>query len=157
MGKRRENCAKAIGLMSIDCNIEFLRCSRYYETEPVDIDTSRWFINAVAEIDTALGPEDLVSELLEIEEALGRDRSLGRDRPIDLDLLYMKGVFISGKGGIQVPHPCIPDRRFVLAPWNELAPDLMLRPWNKTVSELLEQLPANGPIVRRLADRETYL
>ncbi|NIA08708.1 MAG: 2-amino-4-hydroxy-6-hydroxymethyldihydropteridine diphosphokinase [Nitrospiraceae bacterium] len=154
MGKRRENLSKALDLLSIDRNIEFLRCSGCYETEPVDIETSQWFINAVAEIDTVRSPEDLVCELLEVEKALGRDRSLGIDRPIDLDLLYMEGVFIrESDSGIQVPHPRIPGRRFVLLPWSELAPDLVLRPWNKTVSELLKRLPAGGPVVRRLKRR----
>ena len=154
LGKRRENCTKALELLSVDLNIEVLRCSRWYETEPVGIDTSRWFINGVAEIETALGPRDLVYELSEVEKSLGRDRSAGRDRPIDLDLLYMDGVFIRGSNqGIQVPHPRLSSRRFVLVPWSELAPDLILRPWGKSISELLGDLPEDGPTVRELKGR----
>jgi len=154
LGKRRENCTKALELLSVDLDTEVLRCSCWYETEPVEIDTSRWFINAVAEIRTALGPKDLVCELLEVEKALGRDRSAGRDRPVDLDLLSMDGVFIRGSNqGVQVPHPRLSSRRFVLVPWSELAPDLILRPWGKSVSELLGDLPEDGAVVHKLKGR----
>jgi 2-amino-4-hydroxy-6-hydroxymethyldihydropteridine diphosphokinase len=172
LGNRIENCIKALGLLSAHPEIEVLRCSQWYETEPVDINTSQWFINAVAEIITALGPEDLLSNLLAIEKAMGRDRTGTEDRPIDLDLLFMEGVHIrtsnhqitksfnhqitkSPNHQIQVPHPRLFTRRFVLAPWAELAPDLLLTPWSKTVSELLAELPEDSPEVRKLNIQET--
>ncbi|MBW1947060.1 MAG: 2-amino-4-hydroxy-6-hydroxymethyldihydropteridine diphosphokinase [Deltaproteobacteria bacterium] len=156
LGNRIENCIKALGLLSGHPEIEVLRCSRWYETEPVEIDTSRWFINAVAEMITALGPEDLLANLLAIEKALGRDRQKTGDRPIDLDLLFMEGVFMrTFNHQIQVPHPRLSGRRFVLIPWAELAPDLFLAPWNRTVSELLAGLPEDGPKVRKLNRKET--
>jgi len=156
LGNRIENCIKALGLLSNHPEIEVLRCSQWYETEPVDINTSKWFINAVAEITTALGPEDLLSNLLAIEKALGRNRLKAEDRSIDLDLLFMKGVLIrTSNHQIQVPHPRLFNRRFVLIPWAELAPDLFLAPWNKTVSELLAGLPEDGPKVRKLNRKET--
>jgi 2-amino-4-hydroxy-6-hydroxymethyldihydropteridine diphosphokinase len=188
LGNRIENCIKALGLLSAHPEIEVLRCSQWYETEPVDINTSQWFINAVAEIITALGPEDLLSNLLAIEKAMGRDRTGTEDRPIDLDLLFMEGVHIrtsnhqitksfnhqiiqspnhqitkspnhsitkSPNHQIRVPHPRLFTRRFVLAPWAELAPDLLLTPWSKTVSELLAELPEDSPEVRKLNIQET--
>jgi 2-amino-4-hydroxy-6-hydroxymethyldihydropteridine diphosphokinase len=156
LGNRIENCIKALGLLSTHPEIEVLRCSQWYETEPVDINTSKWFINAVAEVTTALGPEDLLSNLLAIEKALGRDRWETGDRPIDLDLLFMEGVLIrTSNHQIQVPHPRLSTRRFVLIPWAELAPDLFLAPWNRTVSELLAGLSENGPKVRKLNRKET--
>jgi 2-amino-4-hydroxy-6-hydroxymethyldihydropteridine diphosphokinase len=156
LGNRIENCIKALGLLSAHPEIEVLRCSQWYETEPVDINTSRWFINAVAEIITALGPEDLLSNLLLIEKALGRDHWETEDRPIDLDLLFMEGVHIqTSNQQIQVPHPRLSTRRFVLIPWAELAPDLLLAPYSKTVSELLAGLPEDGPKVRRSNRKET--
>ena len=164
LGNRIENCIKALGLLSAYPEIEILRCSQWYETEPVDINTSQWFINAVAEIITALGPEDLVSNLLAIEKALGRDRLGTKDRSIDLDLLFMEGVHIQTSNHqitklpnyqIHIPHPRLSTRRFVLAPWAELAPDLLLAPWSKTVSELLAELPEDGPEVRKLNHKET--
>jgi 2-amino-4-hydroxy-6-hydroxymethyldihydropteridine diphosphokinase len=153
---RVENCIKALGLLSNHPEIEVLRCSQWYETEPVDINTSQWFINAVVEITTALGPEDLLSNLLAIEKALGRDRWETEDRPIDLDLLFMEGVLLrTSNHQIHVPYPRLSTRRFVLIPWAELAPDLLLKPWDKTVSELLAGLPEDGPKVRKLNHKET--
>jgi 2-amino-4-hydroxy-6-hydroxymethyldihydropteridine diphosphokinase len=164
LGNRIENCIKALGLLSDHPEIEVLRCSQWYETEPVDINTSQWFINAVAEITTALGPEDLLFRLLAIEKALGRDRRETEDRSIDLDLLFMEGVLLrtyshqitkSPNHQIHIPHPRLFNRRFVLIPWAELAPDLFLAPWNKTVSELLAGLPEDGPKVRKLNRKES--
>ena len=156
LGNRTENCIKALGLLSNHPKIEVLRCSQWYETEPVDINTSQWFINAVAEIITALGPEDLLSNLLAIEKAMGRDRTITEDRPIDMDLLFMEGV--SNRifnHQIHVPHPRLSTRRFVLAPWAELAPNLLLAPWDKTVLELLAVLPEDSPKIRKLNHKET--
>jgi 2-amino-4-hydroxy-6-hydroxymethyldihydropteridine diphosphokinase len=156
LGDRIENCIKALGLLSIHPEIEVLRRSQWYETEPVDINASQWFINAVAEITTVLGPEDLLTNLLAIEKALGRNRLETEDRPIDLDLLFMEGVLIrTSDHQIHVPHPRLSTRRFVLAPWAELAPDLSLAPWNKTVSELLAGLHEDSPKVRKLNRKET--
>jgi 2-amino-4-hydroxy-6-hydroxymethyldihydropteridine diphosphokinase len=165
LGNRIENCIKALGLLSNHPEIEVLRCSQWYETEPVGIiNTSKWFINAVAEIITALGPEDLLANFLAIEKALGRNRWETEDRPIDLDLLFMEGVHIrisshqitkSPNHQIHIPHPRLSTRRFVLIPWAELAPDLFLAPWNKTVSELLAGLPEDGPKIRKLNRKET--
>ena len=150
LGNRIENCIKALGLLSTHPEIEVLRCSQWYETEPVDINTSQWFINAVAEIITTFGPEDLLSNLLTIEKAMGRDRLGTEDRPIDLDLLFMEGVHIqTSNHQIHVPHPRLSTRRFVLAPWAELAPNLLLAPWSKTVSELLAGLPEDSLEIRK--------
>jgi 2-amino-4-hydroxy-6-hydroxymethyldihydropteridine diphosphokinase len=157
LGNRIENCIKALGILSANSEIEVLRCSQWYETEPVDINTSQWFINAVAEIITAMGPEDLLSNLLAIEKAMGRDRLGTKDRPIDLDLLFMEGVCIqTSNHQIYIPHPRLSTRRFVLAPLAELAPDLFLAPWSKTVSELLAELPEDSPEVRKLNHKETH-
>ena len=156
LGNRIENCVKALDLLSAHPKIDLLRCSHWYETEPVDIETSQWFINAVAEIITAFGPEDLLSNLLKIENAMGRVRKGKEDRPIDLDLLFMEGVLIrTSNHHIYVPHPRLSTRRFVLAPWAELAPNLLLIPWNKTVLELLAELPEDGPEIRKLNQKET--
>lgn len=156
LGNKIENCIKALGILSTNPEIKVLRCSQWYETEPVDINTSQWFINAVAEIITAMGPEDLLSNLLAIEKAMGRDRLGTKDRPIDLDLLFMEGVRIqTSSHQIYVPHPRLSTRRFVLAPWAELAPDLLLAPWGKTVSELLARLPEDSQEVRKLNHKGT--
>ncbi len=111
------------------------------------MESSNWFINAVAEISTSLEPRALLNLLLDTERALGRDRRI-MDRTVDLDLLYIGDMVLEEKMLI-VPHPRLHKRRFVLAPWSELAPDLRLEPWGKTVSELLESLGPGDAEVRR--------
>jgi len=124
-------------------------CSHFYETEPVGIDTEHWFVNGVCEISTTLEPKKLLSLLLEIESYFGRDRTLGDDRPIDLDILFLDDMVIDERD-LQIPHPRLIQRRFVLLPWAELAPDLVVSPWGKSVCQMLGELPANGPIVRKI-------
>jgi 2-amino-4-hydroxy-6-hydroxymethyldihydropteridine diphosphokinase len=163
-GNRTENCIKALESLANYPQVKVLRCSCWYETEPVDLNTSQWFINAVAETITTFSSEHLLSRLLIIEESMGRDRIKTEDRPIDMDLLFMEGVFIrpsnlqitqSKSQQIQVPHPRLFSRRFVLAPWAELAPHLVVAPWNKTVLELLSELPEDGQKIRKLVHKET--
>jgi len=96
-----------------------------------------------------LEPKKLLSLLLEIESYFGRDRTLGDDRPIDLDILFLDDMVIDERD-LQIPHPRLIQRRFVLLPWAELAPDLVVSPWGKSVCQMLGELPANGPIVRKI-------
>ncbi|HID98158.1 MAG TPA: 2-amino-4-hydroxy-6-hydroxymethyldihydropteridine diphosphokinase [Thermodesulfobacteriaceae bacterium] len=155
-GDRLSNSLKALEILSAHPEIKVARHSRFYETEPVGVDSEAWFLNAVAEIYTDLSPAHLVEHLLEVEEMLGRDRSRGDDRPIDLDLLFMEDIVTWALGDedeiprdlLSVPHPRLHDRGFVLVPWAELAPALVVQPWGKTVSEMLDALPGNKPAVR---------
>ena len=102
--------------------IRLLRLSSPYRTEPIGMDTEHWFTNAVGEIRTSLSPTDLLTAMLAIETALGRDRTLTQDRPVDLDLLYYGDLMIQSLA-LTVPHPRIAERLFVLAPLAEIAPD----------------------------------
>lgn len=147
LGRRAANMERALKLLAQSPRIHGVRCSPFYETEPVGLATDHWFLNAVAELQTSLSPPELLKVLLGIERIMDRDRSMGGDRPIDLDLLYVEGEEYD-RLGIRVPHPRLSQRSFVLAPWAELAPDLVLNPWEKTVGELLRALPESGPVVR---------
>jgi 2-amino-4-hydroxy-6-hydroxymethyldihydropteridine diphosphokinase len=91
------------------------------ETEPWGYPDQPMFLNAVAEVDTALGPRELLDRLLEIERELGRTRSGPRygPRTIDLDLL-LYGDEVVGEPGLTVPHPRLHERAFVLEPLAEL-------------------------------------
>jgi 2-amino-4-hydroxy-6-hydroxymethyldihydropteridine diphosphokinase len=151
LGPKLQTCLKALDILSAHPRIRVHRRSSFYETEPMDIDTPYWFLNAVAEISTELSPFDLLQVLLKAEKDLGRDRSAGHCRTIDLDLLYFGDIQIT-HDDLRLPHPRLRNRRFVLAPWAELTPDLYLYPWRKRVSELLAQLPVDGPVVRKAAE-----
>ncbi len=116
-----------------------LRLSRIYETAPVDYADQPQFLNMVAELDGAAlpKPEQLLARLLRIEYALGRTREIpAGPRTIDLDLLFY-GQERSDTEYLQLPHPRIPSRRFVLEPLNELVPSLVHPVLKTTISELL--------------------
>jgi 2-amino-4-hydroxy-6-hydroxymethyldihydropteridine diphosphokinase len=117
------------------------RLSELRETEPWGYVAQPNFLNAVAEMDTELGPRELLDVLLEIERDLGRERGDGPrygPRTIDLDLLLYGEVWIDVPG-LTVPHPRLHERRFVLEPLVELDPALVV-PGRGTVAELFAAL-----------------
>lgn len=114
------------------------RVSSYRETDPVGRTDQPKFLNAVAEVDTTLGPEALLDRLLEIERDLGRVRGeRWGPRTIDLDLL-LYGDRVIRTPRLTVPHPRMTERRFVLEPIAELAPDLIVPGTGRTVAALLQ-------------------
>jgi 2-amino-4-hydroxy-6-hydroxymethyldihydropteridine diphosphokinase len=125
LGDRRGYIDKAIEALNASRDIKVARVSSIYETDPVsDIPQGR-FLNGVLEIRTSLRPRELLSELVRIEELLGRVRRLRNGpRTIDLDMLYYGDKKIS-EAGLTVPHPRIMEREFVLKGLDELAPHLI--------------------------------
>ena len=121
--------------------IKFLAASSLYRTQPVGPVEQPPFINAVFALEPEIDPHDLLSLLLEIEQNMGRVRGeRWGPRVIDLDLLFFGEETIE-KPGLEVPHPRLHERRFVLAPLAEIAPGFVHPVFKKTVSELLAGLP----------------
>jgi len=116
------------------------RVSPLIETEPWGYADQPRFLNAVAEVETALGAHELLVRLLEVERQLGRERTGPRygPRTIDLDLL-LYGAETIDEPGLTVPHPRLHERQFVLEPLAALAPGLEI-PGNGTVSDALAGL-----------------
>jgi 2-amino-4-hydroxy-6-hydroxymethyldihydropteridine diphosphokinase len=124
--------------------------SAIYETEPIDCEPGAGkFLNAVLEFDYEGDPLELLKRLGKLEQALGRlsDRPRNVSRKIDIDLLYFGATKIDKKE-LQLPHPRMHLRRFVLQPLADIRPDLVLPNQTKTVIKLLAQLDESGRVVR---------
>ena len=141
LGDRAGNLLLAVRAM-LDAGFAVTRLSQIYQTEPVDTFPQPLFLNMVAEFSVSdLSADDALGRLLEIEATLGRTRELAKaPRTIDLDLLFY-GDQTSDTSRLQLPHPRLHERRFVLVPLVELAPSLVHPTLNKTVAELLDMIP----------------
>lgn len=123
-----------------DRAVSVIQTSRRLRTPPMGADAGNDFVNAAAVVETSLQPNELLTVLHEIEEALGRTRDVHwGPRSLDLDLLYHDQTVIC-TAGIVVPHPSFWYRRFVLEPLAEIAPDYQHPILNQNVSELYQQL-----------------
>lgn len=124
---------------------EVKACSSLYETLPVGFSSPNRFLNAVAEFNTTLAAEQLLGITQSVEKALGRRaksvNGVYHDRTIDIDLLWLEGTIVNTLD-LTLPHPRIAERRFVLEPLQEIAPNLRLASEGPTVAELLHKLCA---------------
>ena len=134
----------------VAARIRILARSSWYESEPMPPSDQPWFVNAVAALETGLEPAPLLAQLQAVEARLGRVRR-GRNaaRSIDLDLLDHSGQLIETPF-LTLPHPRLHERRFVLMPLAEIAPEWRHPRLGLSARELLSRLPA-GQRVRRIA------
>jgi 2-amino-4-hydroxy-6-hydroxymethyldihydropteridine diphosphokinase len=125
------------------------RISSIYETEPMYVKEQRSFLNLAVEAETSLFPMMLLSRIQKIELALGRKRTGAPNGPrtIDIDILFY-GTAAVHSVKLEIPHPRLHERRFVLAPMAELAPDFRHPRLHRTMRELLSQV--EGQKVRKL-------
>jgi 2-amino-4-hydroxy-6-hydroxymethyldihydropteridine diphosphokinase len=139
LGRREQNVARAIDLLSAEDGIDVVAVSELRETEPVGPVAQGPFMNGAARIETDLGPRELLERLLAVEQRLGRvRRERFGPRTIDLDLL-LYGDKVLDEPGLTVPHPRLHERRFALEPLSDLAPGLEI-PGKGPISELLAEL-----------------
>ena len=143
VGEREEMLQAAIDrLQSRELRIR--RVSSVYETEPQGRRNQRWFLNLVAEAETDLFPRQLLGRIARIEQQLGRRRMLANGpRTIDIDILFY-GRFVIDTPELKIPHPRFAERRFVLAPMAELAPELRDPVSRRTMRELLPATAGQG-------------
>jgi 2-amino-4-hydroxy-6-hydroxymethyldihydropteridine diphosphokinase len=137
LGDRERTLCEAVDSLGAEDGIEVVAVSTLRETEPVGVGEQPRFLNGTVALDTTLGARELLDLLLAVEQRFGRVRVPGEHGPrtIDLDLLLYGDEQI-GEPGLTVPHPRLHERRFVLEPLAELAPDLVV-PGRGSVESLL--------------------
>jgi 2-amino-4-hydroxy-6-hydroxymethyldihydropteridine diphosphokinase len=146
-GVREDNLRQ--GLELIGQKMTILEVSHVYETEPMYYLHQDWFLNCVAAVETALGPRALLDLLHAIERELGRRPGIRYGpRVIDLDILFYGDEVVS-EPELEIPHPRIPERPFVLVPLNEIRPGLVHPVLKKRVSDLLDELKSDERILKR--------
>lgn len=136
LGDRAANLRRAIELLP-RAGVRVLRESPLYETEPVDFLEQPWFLNCVVEAETSLAPRALLDNLQAIERNLGSKKLVSRGpRIVDLDVLIY-GDQVIHESGMEIPHPRMAERLFVLIPLAELAPELRHPLSRRRIAELL--------------------
>jgi len=147
VGDRAATLARAVEEMN-QAGLRVLRQSSLYATQPVGGPPQAHFLNAVVEAETDWMPLRLLHALQKIERAMGRRRMvIHGPRTLDLDVLFYGGSVIRSRE-LEVPHPRLPQRRFVLAPLAELAPALSHPLLHKTVAELLAETGDSSQVRR---------
>ena len=127
LGDRERTLHAAVDALAAEPGIELVAASTLRETEPVGVGEQPRFLNGAAELETSLGARELLDRLLAIEQGFGRVRTPGEHGPRTLDLdLLLYGDDVIDEPGLTVPHPRLHERRFVLEPLAELAPNLVV-------------------------------
>jgi 2-amino-4-hydroxy-6-hydroxymethyldihydropteridine diphosphokinase len=139
MGQREENLARALALLERE-QIHVIARSSVYETEPQDVAAQAWFLNIAVACETRFFPLQLLTALLRIEREMGRIRRFPRGpRIIDIDVLLV-GSAIIDTPRLTIPHPRMLERRFVLEPLLEIAPELVHPVTKRPLVDYLSQV-----------------
>lgn len=161
LGESRKILIEAWQSLGTFPGIQLDRLSHPYKTEPVDMASENWFVNAAGRVSTSLTPLELLAQLHRVEQQFGRlrkhDQQGHQDRTLDLDLLLYDQVVFEDQG-VRIPHPFMQERLFVLVPLREIAPDVLHPTLKKNVVELLTALQAmqRNPAVERIDWEENH-
>lgn len=143
LGDRVGYVQQATSLLKSCPEINIVATSSFYETEPWQMNSDKWFVNAVIQISTTFSPEELLNECQKIESVLGRKRIEGQnsytDRTIDIDIIFYDKLIINTPT-LTIPHKHFHKRVFMIIPMLEIADDFVHPILNKTVEELYEAI-----------------
>ncbi len=152
LGQREQHLREAIEQLGQLGEVRAV--SRFYETEPVEYTAQPWFLNCAVALETSLMPRQLLARTQQIEAGMGRRRLIPKGpRPIDIDILLFGNAVIE-TAGLIIPHPALHERRFVLEPLAEIAPETRHPVFKRTVRELRDALPHEGQKVRPVVSKE---
>lgn len=147
IGERDANIGRAVEELG-NRGLRITRKSSLYETEPVEFADQPWFINSAIEGETDLQPAELLNAVLAVEQVMGRERRVPKGpRLIDIDILLFDDAVIH-TSDLDVPHPRMTERLFVLAPMAEIAPDAVHPVLKKTMAQLLAGTPDSSAVRR---------
>lgn len=151
LGDRRENLARALSALEKG-GVKVLRSSSLYRTQPVGFTGQPWFYNQVVEAGTDREPADLLALIKKVERDRGRyPGPKNRPRPIDIDILLAGNRTVSTKN-LEVPHPRMTDRKFVLVPLCEIAPGAVHPTSQKRISRLRDECPDKS-VVQKIGSK----
>jgi 2-amino-4-hydroxy-6-hydroxymethyldihydropteridine diphosphokinase len=148
LGDRKRNLRVAIKMIEEQIGM-VLNSSSVYETAPWGFEAESDFLNMVVRAETILSPTELLKKIIAIESGLGRERDQDRysSRVIDIDILLYDDLVLDQKG-LKIPHRLMHERRFVLAPLCEIAPDLIHPVLRKSMKVLLEECRDRTKIIK---------
>ena len=143
LGDRVGYIQQAVSLLGANPDINIVATSSFYETEPWQMHSENWFVNAVIQISTTLTPEELLKECKNVESLLGRkkedDEKGYADRTIDIDILFYDDLILSNEI-LTLPHKYVHKRAFALVPMLEIKANYIHPVFKKTISQLHEEL-----------------
>ena len=143
LGDRVGYIQQATGLLGANPDINIVATSSFYESEPWEMNSEKWFVNAIVQISTTLPAQLLLDECQRIEVFLGRTHNSQtdryEDRNIDIDIIFYDNSIIK-TDNLTIPHPLFHRRAFMLVPMLEIAEDYVHPLFNKTVEQLYDEL-----------------
>ena len=138
-------------LLEIRLFSDVLACSPVYETPPWGFDSSEPFLNAVIKVQSNLNPKELLEQLLRVEKNHGRHRTAEKegyeDRSLDLDILLYGNRSIND-GNLQIPHLRMSERKFILYPLRDIAPEVIHPNSGRTISEILRTVKDESHLIK---------
>jgi 2-amino-4-hydroxy-6-hydroxymethyldihydropteridine diphosphokinase len=151
IGDKIQNCRNGIKNLCASGDSNIINQSRFYRTSPVDYEDQDWFVNAVVKIETSLDPRTLLNEIQRVQADAGRKSDPIRFGPriLDLDIIFYDHAVIN-LDGLEIPHPRMHKRRFVLQPMCDIDPFIIHPVLTKNMHSLLEALDDKEQLIEEL-------